>query len=568
MIRYYLRRLLLSPTEIHLFCASVALLCCVPLLFPEICPDYLLESITAYAGITLSVAVLVSLTAMLTAGFVLMLKLSNTRALLQALKWLTVWGAACLFFAFIALLADVEAPATADTTPAIQTGDTLHPAKDQLNGPASLLISIMPDEQPAETVAPTPNLSKLENEHPDVLKTYLETSPRWGGKTDDDTFYSKPGHLVMVPPVTTGAPGLVHVCFRRLTGGALLPKGYAVVKPGDPFPDNQENAGDLAVEVGPNQYLLLAWRGADHAETMHRALNAAITAVDARMQPLAEDPTIDTIQRMLTGRRSYPGHEPELRLSEPPSQEGTYQAEIYANPHEAGTLLLYIKNAETGKTLRLLSCPARYSANTEELFRHDIPGSVPQWMRDFRKELNSVFPPRTPLFIISQGKSHQYFGAAFEVWFRPADANKKPRMILRRCYRVQPYEDSTTAEILPDAPSDTAPKEEPQQVIPDPEEPEQTEEPADGEPTVPQPEPATDPAAEPVTETVTPAAPDMTDDATEGEEGADAASQPSGDTLHQPVAAEHQPAEQQQSQHKGLGTRFLEFIKTRLHTQR
>lgn len=559
MIRFSLRRLSISPTEIHILCASVSLLSCIPLLFPDTCPDNLHTSVTHYAGITISISALLSLATMLTVSFIQMMKLNNTKALLQVLEFGGVWGGACFFFAFIAYLADVEAPATAETTPAIQTGDTLHPANEQLNGPASLFISIMPDEQPTETVAATPNLSKLENEQPDVLKTYLETSPRWGGKTDDDTFYSKPGHLVMVPPVTTGAPGLVHVCFRRLTGGDLLPKGYAVVKPGTTFPNQQEDATDLAVEVGPNQYLLLAWRGAAHTETMRKALNAAIAAVDARMQPLAEDPCIDTIQRMLTGRRSYPGHEPELRLSEPPSQEGTYQAEIYANPQEAGTLQLYIKNSETGETLRLLSCTARYSHNNEELFRHDIPGSVPQWARDLRSELNSVLPPRAPLFIISLGKSHQYFGAAFEVWFRPADSTKKPRMILRRCYRVQPYEDTTKADILPEPPDTETNEDEPQQNKH--EEPVQTEEPADGEPTVPQPEPTTEPTAETITETVHPDVSDMRDDATEGEEGADATLQPSDTPAHRPT-------EQQQSRNKGLGTRFLELIKTRLHTRR
>lgn len=441
MTLYSLRRCLCSPSELHILCALTALLCCAPILFPEICPEDTETAVQHYAGIILSAAIVFSCALMLAAAFAHMLKLNNGKAVLQLVKWAGVWGCAFLAFCFIAELADLEEPQPKEEIVAVQTTDTLHAPHDALNGPASLLISITPEEYDTETVAGTPNLSHLEAENGDVLKAYLELSPRWSGKEDDDTFYTKPGHLVMVPPLTGGAQNLVHVCFRRLVEGDPLPKGYTVVKPGDPFPEAKEQLDDLAVDLGRNHYLLLAWRGTAHRGTACSALNAAIRAVDSRMQPLADDPSIDSIHRMLAGRRSYPGTTPEIRVSEPPAQNGTYQAEIYANTGEPGTLLLYIKDMENGKTLRLLNCPAHYSENTGEIFRHDIPGSVPEWVRStVKNEMSTLFPERTPVFAIKTGKSHQYFGAAFEVWFRPADMSKPKQLILRRCYKVQPYE--------------------------------------------------------------------------------------------------------------------------------
>lgn len=459
MILHKLRRIL-SPTELHGVCALAALLCCAPILFPELCPEGTETTLQHYAGTLLAIVVCLSSAVMILTAFFHMKKLNNGRALLQFCKWGAVWGATAGIFCFIAVLADLDAPQTEEKTVAVQTTDTLYMPHDTLTGPSSLLISINPETAEADTVAAVPNLTKLENEHGDVLKDYLERSPRWSGKEADDTFYSKPGHLVMVPPLTGGAQSLVHVCFRRLVEGDPLPKGYTVVKPGAPFPSEGSGTDDLAVDLGRHHYLLLAWRGSNHRETACKAINAAIAAIDARMQPLADSPTIDTITKMLKGRESYNGSVPEIRLSEPPAQDGTYQAEIYANPGEPGTLLLYIKDRESGKTLRLLNCTAQFSANKEELFRHDIPTAVPQWARSTgRTEINTLFPDRTPLFAISLGKAHQYFGAEFEVWFRPADRHKSKQLLLRRCYKVQPYEKSTPAPAEKEeaaAPADSA----------------------------------------------------------------------------------------------------------------
>ncbi len=434
----------LYPTRFHILGVLVSLVCCFPILFPELCPPGTAKAIHRYCGIALLGAMGLSTLLMLLSAATHMLRLSNTRAFTQFFKWLSIWCAGLVLYILLAIAADVPPPNTGGDNQPIQDSDTLYTPRDQLNGPASLVIPIDPEGQNTDKLALAPNLQLLEKEHAALFKSYIETSPRWSGQDGDDTFYSKPGHLVMVPPTSSGAPGLVHVCFRQLIEGDPLPQGYAVVQPGGSFPEidrNNPQIPDIAVDLGRNHFLLLAWRGSAHRETAFSAINAAIAATDARMQPLLDSPAQETVQRMLNGRHSYPGKTPELRLSEPLAQEGAYQAELYANPGEPGVILVYIKDLSTGETLRLLNCPARYSSNPGELFRHDIPGSMPNWIRSSTQgDISNIFPENTPLFAIRIGPQHQYFGVAFEVWFKPSDVRLQRRLLLRRCYKVQAYE--------------------------------------------------------------------------------------------------------------------------------
>lgn len=447
MIHYRLKRFLLSPVELHLLGALLALGACIPALFPEVCPEEAEPVVRLYAGALLMGAFISSTAAMVMAGAIHIIRLNNIKALGQLLRWAAVWGSAVLIFMLIAVAANVQPPAEAGDEHPIQTTDTLSPPHDALTGPEALTIPISTEGTDIAAVASAPHLHKLEEEHEELLRLYLERSPRWQGLQGDDAFFSKPGHPVMVPPTASGTPGLVHVGFRRLTEGAPLPEGYTVLKPGDTFPaaeENQRPLTDFALDLGKRHYLLLAWRGTAHAETMHRALNAAITAADSRMQALAKTPTKENVERMLKGRESYAGSTPEIRLAEPPGQAGAYQAEIYVNPGEAGTLLFYIRELENGHTLRLFSCPARFSADKEELFRHNIPEDVPDWQRRVHEQ-GSGLPQNAPVFTIGSGTDHRYLGTALEVWFKPSDEHRSPTQLLRRCYRMQFLDTSATA---------------------------------------------------------------------------------------------------------------------------
>jgi len=453
-----LRRFLLSPWKVHTLCTTTALLACIPLLWPDMMERDVQEFVSMYAGGLLLAAFLISLLlAVLVVGYFL-LKLRNLRAIGQLAAWCGLWGTSLLLFMLMAMLADVPPIREWEAPQPIQKSDTLFTPQELLSGPDSLVIPINPDNSPSGQIVSTPYLTRLEKEHEELLHTYLAQAARWAHSGEDDTFYTRPGHVVLTPPTTgSGIPGLVHATFRRLVEGDPLPEGYVLVRPGDPFPgspDNREQIPDMALDLGRSHYLLLAWRGTAHRETAHKAINAAIAAIDNRMQPLADSPRPETIARLVEGKTDTTGKTPELRLCEPPSQYGAYQAEIYANPGEPGTLLLVIKDLESGRTLRLLNCPAHYSGNRNELFRHDIPGSLPLWLRmDGFGSSMKLFPPGMPLFAIREGVPHQYFGAAFEVWFNPSDITHPRRMLLRRCYKVQAYEPPAPPEetIVPSA---------------------------------------------------------------------------------------------------------------------
>ncbi len=449
-----LKRLFLSRWRLHTTCAVVCLLSCIPALWPRFPLAEAGSPLADYAGMVLLGSFCLSVCVMGLVFVHLLLRLRNRKAILFILAWSGQWTLALCIFVLMAIAADVPPLPVAETIQPIQKTDTLHPASEELTGSSALVIPINPEGFSASKVEETPNLKLLEETQERVLTAFLEASPRWAALSDD-TFYSRPGHVVMVPPTTGGTPGLVHVCFRRLIEGEPLPKGFRVVKSGDPFPraaSGQEQVPDLALDLGRNHYLMLAWRGTSHAATAHKALNAAIAAVDSRMQPLAESPTPETAAALNRGKLNMTGHTPELRLCEPPAQYGAYQAEIYANPHEPGTLLVYIRELETNRTLRILNCPAQYSDNPNELFRHDLPGSVPLWMRDGGFSTSrKLFEPETPLFAIREGEPHRYFGVAFEVRFKPIDPRQPSRLILRRCYKVEAYEKPAPSEPAPSA---------------------------------------------------------------------------------------------------------------------
>ncbi len=449
-----LTRLFLSRWKLHTTCAVLSLLACIPALWPRMPLAEQGSALAGYAGMLLFGSFCLSAGMMALVAVHLLLRLRNRKATLYILAWAGQWALAGGIFVLMAIAADVPPLPVAEASQPIQETDTLHPANEELTGPSALVIPITPEHADAATVAETPNLKLLEEKHERVLTDFLEASPRWAARADD-TFYSRPGHVVMVPPTTGGTPGLVHVCFRRLVEGEPLPQGFSVVKSGEPFPKaaaGQEQVPDLALDLGRNHYLLLAWRGTSHAATAHKALNAAITAVDSRMQELAESPTAETAAALNRGKLNMTGHTPELRLCEPPAQYGTYQAEIYANPHEPGTLLVYIRDLDSNQTLRILNCPALYSDNPDELFRHDLPGSIPLWMRDGGfSSSRHLFNDGTPLFAIREGEPHRFFGVAFEVRFKPVDPRQPSRLILRRCYKVEAYEKPAPSEPSPAA---------------------------------------------------------------------------------------------------------------------
>ncbi len=446
MSRQGIKHFFFSSWRLHTTCCTIALLAGIFIIWPRTAPRAWRAEAGDYAGIIIAAAFLISLTFAIGIASWLLLRLRNSKALGLIAAWIAQWGSTIGLFMFLAIIADPPPPQEKELPQPIQQTDTLHIPHDFLTGPDALLIPINPDNYSADKITETPSLCLLEQEHNNILHRFIFTAPRWAHSSTDDTFYTKPGHVVMEPPSAAGTPGHVHVAFRHIAEGEQQPKGFTVVRPGDAFPTpTGDNTAlpDLALDIGGNHYLLLAWRGATHRETACKAINAAIGAVEARFKPLADDPSAETFERLINGKVSTIGSTPEIRLCEPPAQYGAYQAELYLNPGEAGTILLIIKNLENGNTLSVLNCNAHFSHNPNELFRHDIPGSLPDWWKRISvNDSSDLFAPGTPLFAIQKGESHRYFGAAFEVYFSPSAAPKERKLIMRRCYKVQSCEHS------------------------------------------------------------------------------------------------------------------------------
>lgn len=433
---------------LHLLCCILALLSCIPLLWPETSAPFSLPIPVAHVGSLILGAILCSLLGMIISCVHFLLKLSNLKAIWQICSWGALWGASALVFVQMSIEANIPSPYQDKQTEPIQQSDTLHQPNEKLTGPASLIIPVDPEPYSDELLVNAPNLLKLEKEHEEILADFLNQSPRWAFADKSDTFYTRPGHVILAPPATGGIPGSVHAAFRTIAEGEPMPAGFRAVQPGAPFPeseDGKDDIPDIALELSGKHYLLLAWRGTKHRQTAHKAINAAIATIDDQLQRLAEEPTRQTIDLLCTGHLKHRGSAPELRLCEPSNQYGIYQAEVYANPGRAGTLLLVIRQqGNEGKMLRLFSFPARYSSNPEEIFRHDIPGAIEPWMRDATiSETATLFHPRAPYFAIACGQSHHYFGVSVELQFSPSGSNgATTETLLRRHYKVQAYDNS------------------------------------------------------------------------------------------------------------------------------
>ncbi len=439
--------LILQPRVWHRVCCIVALLSCLPLIWPRMLPRSWRADAPDYAGALLMGSFLLSFALITITSIAMLLRLRNLRTLGQLIVWAAQWGITVGVFCALSYIAnppDISSSPLPTAANRVDMEESFSSPTDELTGPDSLCIPIFPENYIADSIHSLPNLVTLEKNHGDLLRSYIESSPRWDLYTNDNTFYAKPGHVVMQTPAASGIPGLVHVAFHRLVGGDHLPAGFSVVKPGDPMPttpDGSEQVPDLAVELSQGHFLLLAWRGTSHADTAHRAMNAALAAVDSMVQPLVKSPTQETLRHVLEGNRELKAEEPSILLCEPPSQFGTYQAEVYVNPGEPGTCILRIVDVATNTCLRLFSLPARFSANPHVQFRHDIPGSIPPQLRiaSFGYQ-PGLLPVDAPIFAIRSGPAHQSFTVALELQFVPAHAPDKGRLLVRRCFQVQACE--------------------------------------------------------------------------------------------------------------------------------
>ncbi|MCQ2379834.1 MAG: hypothetical protein MJ025_02785 [Victivallaceae bacterium] len=121
------------------------------------------------------------------------------------------------------------------------------------------------------------------------------------------------------------------------------------------------------------------------------------------------------------GKETYPDDtivrgEPEMVIS---GKLGTYIANVRCNPGEPG--LVYLKAYEITEDIPLSLYSLRNEANEYIGWSED-----PE--EQFFAQLN---------FVISEGDWGEYYGARFELWFKPDDSEKEERKLLERNYRIE-----------------------------------------------------------------------------------------------------------------------------------
>lgn len=475
MTRQQLSRLLAASWRMHYAGALIVLLCNIPILWHHklgALPHWLTDSRTA--GLIIAATFLISLASGIATILYYLLRLNYTRSLIHLLLWLLCWGLTLAVWLLMTLAADPPPLPTPHDKEPIQKTDILYSASDPLRGPSSLVIYTRDTQVGTAAISLTPNLSLLESKHRDLLSQYLSSSPRWSHIPQTPAFHTEPGHMMVCLPMRKNTLCVVHANFCSLENGSELPVDYVVVKPGDPMPEPHSPGDpmpDLAIDLGGRHYLQLAARGMSTTEDAKRALNAALNAIDNSMAELAQNPEPATISRICEGQREIEGSTPELRVSEPPTQLGVYQAEVYCNTEEAGDLMLIISDMSSNNILRIFTCPARYGKDPDILYRHDFPGDAVETLsadnnpappestqseqssQSTQSEQNTAtdntprpgrLSDQSPLFSIREGKAHDFFGATFEVWFLPHNSEHEKQLLLRRCYKVQTFPPGVT----------------------------------------------------------------------------------------------------------------------------
>ncbi len=441
------RLLIQSYWMVHGILALLCLLMTLPMLWSGILPHSVVEAL----GYILSTAMALSLLWLVISLLIAALRLRNLELLGRLFSFLALWAFALGIFSLIAYAAKVEK--TTDQHPLSSfTSTPLFLPEERLIGRSSLQLYYDSTTSPSvndRLISKAPSLSLLSTKHPQLFRSYIEQSLRWKHEMSDQ-FYAELGHVVLTEVSDpTGAKGSVHASFRRLIEGESIPHGYHPAKPDELFPylekdesESTQNIPDIALDLGGDYVLLLAWRGrAEDSQHAYQALNAAITAIDEQFNILAKKPTDEGLQSALRSSKSHRGTQPEIRLNSPPSQYGCYQAEVYANPAQNGYFSLIAKDIETGKELSTISFRSMYSYDDQELFRHEIPQSLPAWMRKEEwtpQSGNSQV--QLPLFTFEQSEHLRSFHIDLELWFSPYGSQREPRLLTRKRYRVQSFQ--------------------------------------------------------------------------------------------------------------------------------
>lgn len=400
----------------------LALLASLPLLWPRMLPRPWRTDAPYVCGCLITTAFLLSFAVLSVICVRLLVRLHNLRALghvvLCGMQWFLAFG----LFSVLAYIADVAPPeaeeprSPGESIPIARVKEVSPLPTDELFGPRALSITIDLSRENASAAGPAvlhppTNLLKLEKNHPKLLDAYIKKSPRWAGASAGDTpFFNEPWHVVMPVKKNDEINSVsVHAAFISIFRGQKIPSEYTIIKPGSPIPAaGQKNVPlpDLALDLGGQHYLLLAWRGPADSRPALSALNAAIAIIDEMLRPLAETPTQEMLKSLCSGDNisgeSVEGNEATILLAEPHVRSGVYQAQILVNPGQAGILIVDITESTSHAQLFRFEIPAHFSDNPNELFYHDIPGDIPEFQQYILTAMGLIPKKGVPLFVFPQ----------------------------------------------------------------------------------------------------------------------------------------------------------------------
>ncbi len=432
---------------IHTILASLSLLLTLPMLMT----GALSHSSLNLLGYALTACIALSALWLLISLIITALKIRNIELIARLGSFIAIWAFFLGLFSLAAYVAkldklhEVQAHTTQQSIP-------VHLPMEKLMGESSLQLYYHLDDSADEAdvnIAMTKSLNELSARHPQLLRQFIENAPRWKHPMSDQ-FYAELGHVVLTDADDpAGTEGSVHASFRRLIEGENIPLGYSPAKPGAPFPtdDAHETGGDhdipdIALDLGGDYILLLAWRGRSEDRALaYQAINAAIIAIDDQFEALLKRGSLTGVLPSQRRSVSHRGTKPEIRLNSPPSQYGCYQAEVYANPHQNGYFSLIAKDIESGKEMTTISFRSLYSFDDQELFRHELPQSLPTWMRE-EEWIPRSSPEKKdlPLFTIEQSDQLRSILVDLELWFTPYGNQQVPRILTSKRYRVQSFQ--------------------------------------------------------------------------------------------------------------------------------
>ncbi|MFO7839333.1 MAG: hypothetical protein R6X08_07535 [Desulfosalsimonadaceae bacterium] len=281
-------------------------------------------------------------------------------------------------------------------------------------------------------------LLRLKNDHPDILRRYLASSPAWRvfeergndfatrrWKFGSQWRYNLHGYYTRHDVAAGQKNGIPEFQVRFTIGLSGKPWGR----------DNKDttwlNTGEAAkvtLSTGNQMHeshcvistdAVVAEVFEQSGARERRLTKAALDFLQAELQPLAENPSWETARRILPPDSIRKG-EPSFEIRNA-SQPGVYDSMIWVNPGEPGTVYLKAFEVTRGTPLSVDRLQEKsnerigWSGDPEELFFSNTQ------------------------FTIYEGEPGKPYAARLEVWFVP-DSGGTERKLLEKVFKIEGWQ--------------------------------------------------------------------------------------------------------------------------------